>query len=43
MGEDVRRLLKGYVGLLAEVRATVAAETPVLKHALAWAGKAFGA
>jgi len=35
MGEDVRRLLKDYVGLLAEVRATVAAEMPALTNALA--------
>jgi len=42
MGEDVRRLLKDYVGLLDEVRATVTAGMPVLKQALAWAGKAFG-
>jgi len=41
MGEDVRRVLEKYHGLVDDIRERVEKETPVLRDALAWAGDAF--
>ena len=37
MGEDVRRILRKYVGLLKDIKSRIQREKPVLENALAWA------
>lgn len=39
MGEDIRRVVDKYLGLLGGVRQRIAKEKPVLENALSWAGR----
>lgn len=43
MGEDIRVVVRKYLDQVAEIRALVEHETPVLRDALSWAAEAFGA